>query len=629
MNRRKYGINLDDGVALETKEELDKLFVDIRPETFQEISAWLNASEQDAVLFAGQIGTGKTTLLNRVIFDFASGHSDEVIIRIHFDTGYSISTDGGFVLLLFGNILQKCLNANLEITDCGLIIDDFSELGCSNWNSVAEKLTNRPKSLADSDRITVFSTRITQNANHFRNACRFLLNRLKSKLNKNPILIAEGIDKFEPHTSDYSALLETLHFLSEFKTLFEVNAVHFFYDADFKVGIKRIFLTSVPEEKLVLMLSKRLGVYAEQYKEAFDNIVKLSGGNLRQALRLLGGYYFFRSVHKSNEEAIANACYRVLVDMLSGSKDMAFEFLEPFYRDGYIEDGIMSNRRSNAQITELIYRNLIFLTSLPTNKMISRWPLLVNPLLKLTMENIVKSTPESIENKIFSTIASAQAFNPTGLNALTDEKGEPDWKSSWKYLMSVREYPLSIQQLLEEIASGLFGNERQDRIVIAFQSHDITKVLRDLLVGKANTYGVFDCHEIIADGGEGKNPVLNLIRETDEPDNDSTIYSVDMTGDWTENQLRELDHRRDLFAQLQMLWWIPTEKLEIYKAQWPQLRQLFRFYRLEKDILSGLIADEIKNDMEIIQEISSDNDNALNQLKKVLEYIQENEAAHG
>jgi hypothetical protein len=56
---------------------------------------------------------------------------------------------------------------------------------------------------------------------------------------------------------------------------------------------------------------------------------------------------------------------------------------------------------------------------------------------------------------------------------------------------------------------------------------------------------------------------------------------------------------------------------------------LFRFYRLEKDILSGLTADEIKNDMEIIQEISPDNDNALNQLKKVLEYIQENEAAHG
>jgi hypothetical protein len=33
--------------------------------------------------------------------------------------------------------------------------------------------------------------------------------------------------------------------------------------------------------------------------------------------------------------------------------------------------------------------------------------------------------------------------------------------------------------------------------------------------------------------------------------------------------------------------------------------------------------------MEIIQEIAPNNNNALNQLKKVLEYIQQNEAAHG
>jgi hypothetical protein len=33
--------------------------------------------------------------------------------------------------------------------------------------------------------------------------------------------------------------------------------------------------------------------------------------------------------------------------------------------------------------------------------------------------------------------------------------------------------------------------------------------------------------------------------------------------------------------------------------------------------------------MEIIREIAPDNDNALNQLEKVLEYIQRSEAVHG
>lgn len=67
MKRRPHGVNLDDGVALFSEEELSLLFVDARPEARARLLDWLGDDGQGAVLFAGQIGTGKTTLLNQVL----------------------------------------------------------------------------------------------------------------------------------------------------------------------------------------------------------------------------------------------------------------------------------------------------------------------------------------------------------------------------------------------------------------------------------------------------------------------------------------------------------------------------------------------------------------------------------
>ena len=67
MKRRQHGVNLDDGVALSTDEEFGLLFVDGRPEARSTLQGWLAEDTQEAILFGGQIGTGKTTLLNEVL----------------------------------------------------------------------------------------------------------------------------------------------------------------------------------------------------------------------------------------------------------------------------------------------------------------------------------------------------------------------------------------------------------------------------------------------------------------------------------------------------------------------------------------------------------------------------------
>jgi hypothetical protein len=180
---------------------------------------------------------------------------------------------------------------------------------------------------------------------------------------------------------------------------------------------------------------------------------------------------------------------------------------------------------------------------------------------------------------------------------------------------------LSVKRLLDEIGSGLFGIERQDRIAISFERRDIVAAVRDFLVGKANTYGFFPCREIVLTGGEGRRPIQELLVGLALPD-PGVIFSIELQGSWTDSQLRDLEHRRDLFDNLQMLWWIQHDDLERYKPFWPQLRQLFRFYRLEEELWRGMTVAEIEEDVKLIHELSAGPDpEGVRQLQAVLEYL--------
>ena len=163
--------------------------------------------------------------------------------------------------------------------------------------------------------------------------------------------------------------------------------------------------------------------------------------------------------------------------------------------------------------------------------------------------------------------------------------------------------------------------ERQDRIVVAYKNRTNLDAVRNFLVGKANTYGFFPCREIVLTGGEGRQPVQELLVGLGERD-PNLIFSVDLTGDWTDAQLRDLEHRRDLFDTLQMLWWVQQDTLEHYKPFWPQLRQLFRIYRLEEELWRGLTPEEIEADIETIRELSTQPDpEGVHRLQSVLAFL--------
>jgi hypothetical protein len=624
MKRRQHGVNLDDGVALATPEELDLLFVNGRPEARSVLQGWLADDDQEAMLFGGQIGTGKTTLLNEVL----RAHVDALIIRVRFDTDCIDATEGGYVLLLLGAVLRACIDRGVDPSGCGVDVSDFALLGPLDWGGLAGILTNPPENLTAAGQQRELAAVVTPSAEDVRRSAGKMLERLAAHIGRRPILIADGVDKFSPPTSDYFSLRDTLRFLGRQRTLFEVNAVHLFLELDFGAGLVKMFIGGFSDGKLMEVFEKRLGSYAPMYRDAFGLLAEYSGGNLRQGLRLLNDYYFRRTQRRNDPTAsLALACHRVSSDLLSVPfGHFPADVARVVRKNGYMEGSLLrdSDRATAAGANEAVYRNWIFLNGEPPPDAPTRWPARINPLIDMAID-WTPARAATPEEQAVRKWAREHGVSPLGLNVPVDSSGEPEWDDFWEEIessSSSEDEWLSILRLLEEIGAGLFGLERQDRIVVAYKERGNLEAVRDFLVGKANTYGFFPSEEIALVGGDGRQPVQELLTRLAKPD-PHRIYSVDVTGAWTDGQLRDLEHRRDLLDNLQMLWWIQEEPLKRYLGFWQQLRQLFRFYHLEQELWQGVTPEEITADIEVIQELSPERDpEGVRRLRRVLEFLQ-------
>ena len=625
MKRRPHGVNLDDGVALSTDDEFRLLFVNGRPETRSVLHEWLADDEQEAILFGGQIGTGKTTLLNEVL----RAQPTLPIIRIRFDTDCIDASEGGYSMLILGQILRACLARDVGVEGCGVAQSDFAALGRDNWAGIAEILATPPGNLETANRLRGVALLVTPNSEQVRRACDELLDRLAARLERPPVLVADGVDKFDPVTSDYFSLKDTLTFLARRKTVFEVNAVHLFREEDFRAGVRKLFISSMDNETLQEVFAKRLGAYAPLYRQAFTLLAEYSGKNIRQALRLLNAYYFQRTQRRNDHTAaLARACHRVSSDLLSVPFGLfPVDVLSFVKRDRYIEGSLMKDQLTAAGANEAVYRNWLFLDGEPPGSAPTRWPARVNPLIDMAID-WEPAIPPSPEEQAVRKWAREHHVSPMGLNVPVNDHGEPDWDGFWKEIesSSSSNEPLNILRLLEEIGAGLFGVERRDRIIVAYKARANLEAVRDFLVGEANIHGVFPCEEIVLLGGEGCQPVQELVTRLAGRDA-NRIYSIDLTGDWTDAQLRDLEHRRDLFDNLQMLWWIQQDALKRYLPFWQQLRQLFRIYRLEEELWRGITLGDIEADIEVIKSLSSQRDpEGVRRLQSVLAFLRSQRA---
>jgi len=623
VKRREYGINLDDGVALSTDEEFRLLYVPCNPDETTCLQGWFADDTQEPLLLGGQIGSGKTTLLREVSRSFIDSH----IITVSFDTDPIEPSEGGYSMLLFGRILQACLKAGVEIDGCGIVLSDFPSINADSWHAFADKTTFWPSNLQEAERLRDVCAVMSENARLVRKACGQLLNRLRELTSREPIIIAEGIDKFNPGTPEYFSLCDTLAFLAKRKTLFEVNAIHLFQKQGFRPGIRKLFVGGIGEDMLFEMLQKRLGSYAPVYQDAFSLIVDYSGGNARQALRLLNAYYFRRTQRQNDHPAaITLACHQVGKNLLNvpyGS--FPTDIFAVVKRDGYMEGALFTDRESAQGANDAVYHNWLFVQGEPDPATPTKWPAIINPLIDEAI-NWEADAPRTPEEEAVRKWAQDHDISPLGLNLPVDDNGKPAWDKFWKEIESSsfsNRDALSILGLIEEIAAGLFGVERQDRIIITYRDRKNLEAVRDFLVGEANTYSLFPCEEITLEGGNGREPVIELLMRFAERD-PNRIYSVELTGKWTDIQLRDLEHRRDILDNLQMLWWIQQDDLKRYLRFWTQLRQFFRIYRLEDELWRGITMEEIQADIDFIKEMSDESDpEGVRRLSAVLSYLKE------
>lgn len=288
-----------------------------------------------------------------------------------------------------------------------------------------------------------------------------------------------------------------------------------------------------------------------------------------------------------------------------------------------MEGSLLKNQLSAAGASEAVYKNWLFLDGEPPKEARTQWPARINPLIDMAID-WKQALPKTPEEEAVRKWATERHISPIGLNVPVGENGKPAWEEFWEEIessSSSEDGTLSILQLLEEIAAGLYGTERQDRIIVSYKQRENLESVRDFLIGKANTYAFFPCTDIMLVGGDGEHPIDELISKLSASD-PNCIYSVEMQGTWTDAQLRDLEHRRDLFDNLQMLWWVQEDALQRYLPFWQQLRQLFRIYRLEEELWRDISIDEIEADIELIQDLSSENDpEGVCRLKSVLDFL--------
>jgi hypothetical protein len=378
---------------------------------------------------------------------------------------------------------------------------------------------------------------------------------------------------------------------------------------------------------LVQMLRKRLGSYSPIYQDSFSLLAEYSGGNARQALRLLNAYYFRRTQRQNDHtEAIALACHQVGKDLLNVPYGrFPTDIFTVVKHDKYIEGSLFTDPKTAMGANDALYHNWLFVQGEPDSATPTQWPAIINPLIDKAIE-WEADAPRTPEEEAVLKWARDHDISPFGLNLPVDDNGAPALDKFWEAIEASSfsgRYSMNIIGLIEEIGAGLFGVERQDRIIIAYQDRKNLEAVRDFLVGEANTYSIFHCEEITLKGGEGLDPVIELlIRLADQDPN--RIYSVELTGRWTEDQLRDLDHRRDILSNLQMLWWVQQDDLKSYLRFWPQLRQFFRIYRLEDELWRGITKEEILADIDFIKNMSDESDpEGVRRLRNVLTYLKD------
>ncbi len=112
MKRNKYGVNFDLGVPLQSKEEFEILYVELNTDEKHRLIRWIKDKNEGPIIVYGQIGIGKTTLIEKA-FQEALVQCD---IRVALDTEVLMYERGAFWGVFLGKVLDYARQMNIDVS---------------------------------------------------------------------------------------------------------------------------------------------------------------------------------------------------------------------------------------------------------------------------------------------------------------------------------------------------------------------------------------------------------------------------------------------------------------------------------------------------------------------------------
>ncbi|MGI9277394.1 MAG: hypothetical protein ACR2PT_21420 [Endozoicomonas sp.] len=605
MKRHSQGINLDEGIPLSTRKEFELLYMDLFPEATKTLDHWLN-NDTAPLMLGGQIGTGKTTLIHKVLR--SGGVAPD--ITLHFDRDSVNPKQGEFYAIALAGFIEAAISVQADLSTISLP-EELNHKECTNWQELQAILAPQTRTLkAHRLRKSVISEFETD-TDYIDGVLTDIGATVSSVTGRPLFILACGIDKFATNSAAFVSLQQVLDTLCSFKTLFEVNAIHVFIkETNNRFSrIDRLWLTACQQKQVLELYARRMGVYLPSIPEKDLGILaELSGGIPRQALRLLGHYLEARKKHKKGGEYLIRATLATEMDFFLYAQKPTDELMNVIRQQKFLYANTVRLPGDKETAQRALYGNWIVITGQPDH---ARWPVSINPLVKGSFtEPRPTETPEQAYLKNY-----ADTFGLSA-NGLSFPKG-------WLGQVQV-EHPieLNLTEILDALAAALLSKDRADRVIIAYKDQKLVRPARNYLFAKANTFDYQSYQHFQLDGGKNQSPIEKL----DEVISSSTdIHSLDLGAQWTSEQLAALDSQRDLLLDHQMIWWIPSQELQKYLSHWTQLRQLFEIYTLDDELLGSLTIDEIEEDIEYFSDLIEDESSApasmVHSLKTVLEFL--------
>lgn len=611
MEINKRGMTIDLGYPL-SEADMEDLFVDLFPEVRGRCLEWLkDVTNVRPIMLAGQIGTGKTTLINKLFLE--SGIEPD--LRLSFDKDDFDVSIGGFLGYVFFQTLKTLDNLKIDVRKWG---DDLSKAtGVSLDETIAAFFFQESGAQASLMRKIVLNL-LEEQEDAYKVQLAEMLDMLFDTLGRPPLIFCEGIDKYPLSGGDIRLLSPTLSALSKSpgKLMYELNLLYTI-NLDFewqRQDSLMAILTSSDETKIRELLMRRTGIYSNYRESIFPILAKLSGGNLRQAVRLQAEFeYAYEKLEKPKDEAISYACDRVRSDFLkSGMVGFSLEHLKTVKRDGFF---VPSEEPP-------LYWNWILATAEPS---IGKIPVNINPLLLPGLEAFEALTPEDPEIEKLKLWAQEHDTSPFGLTIpaditsedIVDEVNKSDsieLKEKIKYKQlsffieemnksELMEPALSLEIIFNELASFFLNQRFNSLYLILYHDLEVARLASDYICGKANILA----EKWFADGIIDKNITsFNQFSGLLERHDGLSLFYDELL---EPEDVRWCEIKRDQLIGKRIIFWAKKDSGISYLNVWPHLRQFIRIFELEKEIWRDISPEDIEEDLKLLEEATIPDEN--------------------